>query len=135
MSTEDTKRLALDKLLLEIKDNKNKSINVIHNWLCEQSDNDLFQNILKKDKTIIDAFKYCTEKARKLAVSNCAMVEDTTVYQWIVDYYADDTIVIKQNKKTSVHSHSQITPTKPITFSSNNEESKGKEQLSLLDFL
>ena len=38
---------------------------------------------------IKDCFKYVEEQARKQAVNNCAMVEDSVVYKWARDYYIE----------------------------------------------
>lgn len=47
-----------------------------------------------------DCFKYITEQARKQAVNNCAMVEDSVVYKWAGDYYIE--ILPKEATKKEV---------------------------------
>lgn len=43
--------------------------------------------VLDKKKTLRDCLVKITEKARGLAQNNAAMVEDSTVYGWVEEYY------------------------------------------------
>ena len=50
MST-DIKQQALDKMLKEMNQEHSPSEDRIHNWICEQDDDELFQGILKDGYT------------------------------------------------------------------------------------
>ncbi len=60
------KQQALDKMLKEMEQEHSLSEDRIHNWLCEQEDDDLFQGVLKEGYTIKAALKYVSNKARSL---------------------------------------------------------------------
>lgn len=80
--------LALEKMLAEMNDNNSQSVERIHQWLCKQTNQDLFKGILTDGKTMNGALTYCSQKAQELAKNDrFAMVEDDTVYQWVSDYF------------------------------------------------
>ena len=63
---QENKELALSKMLEEMNEKHSASEDKIHNWLCDQDDNEvLMQNILKEGKTIKGALDYAKAKARK----------------------------------------------------------------------
>lgn len=79
---------ALEKMLLEMKTNKSQQIESVHQWLCKQTNQELFQGILTEGKTIKGALTYCSKKAQEQAQKgHFAIVEDDTVFQWIADYF------------------------------------------------
>ncbi|GEM_PF-363304 len=84
----DTITQALEKMLVEMKENKSQQIELVHQWLCQQTNQELFQGILTEGKTIKGALTYCSKKAQEQAKNEAfAMVEDDTVFQWIADYF------------------------------------------------
>lgn len=79
---------ALEKMLSEIKQESSQPIERIHQWLCKQTNQELFKGILTEDKTLKGAFTYCSDQARKTAKNSpSVMVEDDTVFQWVSDYF------------------------------------------------
>ena len=59
-----------------------------YQWLCKQTNQELFKGILTDGKTIKGALEYCSKKAQEHAKNEqFAMIEDDTVYQWIMDYF------------------------------------------------
>lgn len=63
----DIKQQALDKMLKEMNQEHSPSEDRIHNWICEQDDDELFQGILKDDYTIKCSLDYAKGKAREFA--------------------------------------------------------------------
>lgn len=51
------------------------------------------------EKNIHDCFKYVTAKARKQAVGNCAMIEDSVVFSWAHHYYIESKETIDEEMK------------------------------------
>lgn len=91
----ETKQQALNKMLEELNTKHSPGVDQIHNWICEQDDENLFTNILKDGKTIANAIQYAAGKARKNAMSGVAFATDEEVYQWIVEYFASDKTEVK----------------------------------------
>ncbi|MDR2277691.1 MAG: PcfK-like family protein, partial [Vagococcus sp.] len=79
---------ALEKMLSEIKQESSQPIERIHQWLCKQTNQELFKGILTEGKTLKGAYAYCTSRAKEMAKSGSSfMVEDETVFQWVSDYF------------------------------------------------
>lgn len=89
---EELKAKALEKMLVEMNVKHSPAIDRIHNWLCNQDDDVMMQNILKDGKTITGSFNYAKSKAQKEAENGVACIEDSTVYDWIKEYFASDAI-------------------------------------------
>lgn len=89
---ETLKEKALAKMLEEMNHEHSAAEDRIHNWLCEQNDETLFDNIIKEGKSIAGALRFAQNKARKKAINNVTVVEDQTVYDWVVEYFAVDKI-------------------------------------------
>ena len=62
----------------------------VKRYLDDLSEKDECLRTLYIPFKIKDCFKYVTEQARKQAVNNCAMVEDSVVYKWARDYYIEE---------------------------------------------
>lgn len=73
---------------------------LIKKYLDKQVENDTALKNVYVPAKIKDCFKYITELARKQAVNNCAMIEDSQVYKWARDYYLE--ALSKENDKNSV---------------------------------
>ena len=131
----EIKKKALDKMLIEIKGNKQKAVDQIHNWLCEQEDDELFKNVLKENKNLDAAFTYCSNRARKVAISGVACVDDSTVFGWVVDYYANEDSGVKKIKKVKGPKVVKAPKKEKAVKKVDDEWAKEKEQLSLLDFI
>ncbi|OFI49556.1 hypothetical protein BG261_02965 [Floricoccus tropicus] len=85
---------ALKKMLKEVEHTSYEPIHTIHNWLCDQDDEELFISILKSGKTISNAFNYAGSKSREQAFEGCAMVEHDQVFEWVREYYLSDATAV-----------------------------------------
>ncbi|RXA88166.1 Cas9 inhibitor AcrIIA9 family protein [Enterococcus hirae] len=82
------KNKALEKMLEEMKQKHSDTEDCIHSWLCQQHEDELFQGVLKKDRTIKGAVAYCLSQAKKQAgKSQSAMVSDEVVFFWVREYF------------------------------------------------
>ena len=72
----------------------------VKRYLDDLSEKDECLKMLYVPSKIKDCFKYISEQARKYAVNNCAIVENTVVYKWARDYYIE--ILPKEAKKDTV---------------------------------
>lgn len=86
---------AIEKMLKEMKKKHTPTEDVIHNWLCDQEDEELFKGILKDDRSIKGSVQYCSSKASEIKNGNCAMVDDTTVFGWVREYFISDEVKVK----------------------------------------
>mgnify|MGYP003087594565 FL=1 len=113
--------MAFDKLNEEMNSEHSPSEDIFHNWLCEQmeTDDELIHGVLKSDRTIKGALKYCSSKAIKLKTDNVACVDDQTVFGWVREYYVADKVEIKKS-----------VPAKVVTSTKQNVVSKTKKPVS-----
>ena len=133
----DIRKTALAKMLKEMQEKHSGAEDAIHNWLCDQDDETLLQGTLKEGCTIKGAMQYCVSQAEKQKTGNAAMVDDQTVFSWVIKYFVSGdqieagntppavAVVTKPAAKAKAESKRKETPEKP----------KEQEQLSLLDFL
>jgi len=98
----EIKQKALAKMNEEMSQKHSPAVDVIHNWLCDQTDDGLFENICQDGKTIKAAFEYCVNNASKNKENNCAMIADSVVFGWVVDYFKSDLKEIKSSVKAEV---------------------------------
>lgn len=90
-STLTAQEQALEKMLKELETEHDDTVEYIHNWLCKQNDESLFQGILKEDRTIKGAVTYCMGKAKEQAENQTsAMVPDEVAFNWIKEYFMLD---------------------------------------------
>lgn len=128
----EIKNKALEKMLTEMNEKHSDAEDTIHNWLCDQVDDTLFQGILKEGRTIKGAMQYCTTQAAKQKSGNVAMVSHETVFGWVWKYFTDEKIPKNLNKvKTKVVASK---PKKVVKKKEAVEKLNG-EQLDLLSFL
>ena len=59
----EIKQRALEKMNEEMNKPHIFAVDAIHNWLCIQEDDELFECICKEWKTIESAYTYCPNKA------------------------------------------------------------------------
>lgn len=112
----DYKNQALDKMLDEMKKKHSDTEDAIHSWLCNQEEEQLFQGVLKKGRTIKGAVSYCLSKAQKQAGTNhAAMISDATVFSWVREYFLLE----------KIEEHSVQGTVKP----SKRKEKKGKKEM------
>ena len=114
----EIKQKALAKMNEEMSQKHSPAVDVIHNWLCDQTDDGLFENICQDGKTIKAAFEYCVNNASKNKENNCAMIADSVVFGWVVDYFNSDLQEVKSNVTASVTTSNDKKPTE------NKESSK-----------
>lgn len=114
----------------------NRSEDAVHNWLCDQEDEKLFEGILKEGRTIRGAMQYCMSQALKQRDGIGAMVDDPTVFGWVVQYFTDDSIPKNQNNvQAKVETTAPIKKSKPKKKKEKIEPIESGEQLNLLSFL
>lgn len=89
----EIKEKALAKLLEELNKPHDLALDRIHNWICGQEDEELFQGILKERYSLTCALKYAKEKARKFAENGVACIDDETVFGWIREYFISNSQV------------------------------------------
>lgn len=63
---------------------------LVKRYLDKQTETDTALKSLYVPSKIKDCFRFITEQARKQAVNNCAMIEDSQVYKWARDYYLEE---------------------------------------------
>jgi phage protein len=107
----EVKQRALEKMNEEMSQKHLLAIDAIHNWLCDQNDDDLFEKICQDGKTIKAAFEYCVNNASKNKENNCAMIADSVVFGWVVDYFNSDLQEVKSNVTASVTTSNDKKPT------------------------
>lgn len=86
----EIKQRALEKMNEEMNQKHSRTIDAIHNWLCEQEDDELFEKICQEGKTIADAYRYCHNKSSEYRDGDCAMVSNDIVFGWVVDYFKSE---------------------------------------------
>ena len=89
----EIKEKALAKLLEELNQPHDLALDRIHNWICDQEDEELFQGVLKERYSLTCALKYAKEKARNFAENGVACIDDETVFGWIRDYFISNSQV------------------------------------------
>jgi phage protein len=136
----EIKDKALAKMNEEMSKGHSRSIDAIHNWLCDQEDDELFEKICQEGKTISDAYRYCHNKSSEYRDGDCAMVSDDIVFGWIVDYfksslqevkeaYLDRSKVIDDKK----HAKKKETPKNNVKTSQKEKEKADFERISLFE--
>lgn len=136
----EIKDKALAKMNEEMSEGHSRSIDAIHNWLCDQEDDELFENICQEGKTISDAYRYCHNKSSEYRDGDCAMVSDDIVFGWVVDYfksslqevkeaYLDRSKVIDDKK----HAKKKETPKNNVKTSQKEKEKADFERISLFE--
>ena len=84
---------------IDAKDNNKLAI---AKYLTDRTfaDSALDEACKKENKTLDGVMKYITQEAKKLAVGGCAMVEDSTVYEWAVHYILEDSLDCEKKEPT-----------------------------------
>ncbi|HAM1543321.1 TPA: hypothetical protein H9398_001806 [Listeria monocytogenes] len=128
---------ALNKMLTEMNEKHSGAEDAVHNWLCTQEEEAIFEGILKDDRSISGAVKYCTSRASKHQAEGVAMIDDKTVFSWVKKYFISEKV-----KKSSVKATVKATATKQEKAKVKAKKKpkkttmqEGYEQLDLLDFL
>ncbi|EAE9328144.1 hypothetical protein BWG24_04090 [Listeria monocytogenes] len=134
------KEQALNKMLTEMNEAHSGAEDAIHNWLCTQEEEAVFEGIMKDDRSIKGAVNYCSSRASKHQADGVAMIDDKTVFSWVKKYFISEKV-----PKSSVKATVKATETKPETAKVKAKKKtkktkkttahEGYEQLDLLDFL
>ncbi|MDE6292847.1 MAG: PcfK-like family protein [Bacilli bacterium] len=113
-------RIKEQYLSLEDKDD---SIKKIVKYLMSQSNMD--ELFLKEEKNLTKMMEYIKKEARKQAVNNIAVIEDSQVYEWAINYFSKSDDELGINK--------QPTPIKTNTKKADKakNEDENKDQLKL----
>ena len=98
----EIKQKAIAKMNNEMSQKHSPAVDVIHNFLCDQNDDELFENICKDGKSIADAYAYCVNKASEQRDGNCAMISDSVVFGWVVDYFNSELTAVKSKSAVNV---------------------------------
>ncbi|EPD6875500.1 Cas9 inhibitor AcrIIA9 family protein [Listeria monocytogenes] len=128
---------ALNKMLTEMNEAHSGAEDVIHNWLCNQVEEAIFEGIMKDDRSISGAVKYCSSRASKHQAEGVAMIDDKTVFSWVKKYFISEKVpksTVKATVKTTATKPKKAkvkAKKKPVKTTMN----EGYEQLDLLDFL
>ncbi len=129
------------KMLKEMLEAHSQMEENIHNWLCQQEDEELLKGVLKEEKSIKSAIRYCYSQASRSQVGGCAIIKDETVYSWVEEYFKLPVTVFKNEKaKTEKESKQESKQAKtPVNIQPIKKKEPVKmmegEQLDLLDFL
>lgn len=97
----ELKMKAMEKMLIEMNEKHSGAEDAIHNWLCDQEDELLFEGILKVDRSIKGAIKYCTSQASKQKNGNVAMIDNETVFGWVKKYFITKKVAKSSEKVTA----------------------------------
>ena len=98
----EIKQKAIAKMNNEMSKKHSPAVDVIHNFLCDQNDDELFENICKDGKSIADAYAYCVNNASKQRDGKCAMISDSVVFGWVVDYFNSELKAVKSKAAANV---------------------------------
>ena len=136
----EIKQRALEKMNEEMSQKHTRSIDSIHNWLCEQEDDELFEKICQEGKTIADAYRYCHNKSSEYRDGDCAMVSNEIVFGWVVDYFKSSLQEVKETYLYSSkgiddkkHAEKKETPKNNVKMSQKEKEKADFERISLFE--
>lgn len=130
-STLTAQEQALEKMLKELETDHDSTLEVVHNWLCQQTDEALFLGILKEDRTLKGAMTYCIAKAQEQAKNESStMVADDVVFSWIKEFF----LLEKLPETKTVGKVTTTTKKKPTKKSETKSERKEvDEQIDLFE--
>ena len=103
----EIKQKAIAKMNNEMSKKHSPAVDVIHNFLCDQNDDELFENICKDGKSIADAYAFCINKASEQRDDNCAMISDSVVFGWVVDYFNSELKAVKSKATANVSTNNE----------------------------
>lgn len=136
----EIKDKALAKMNEEMSQIHSDGEDAIHNWLCDQDDNELFEKVCQDGKSINSAYMYCHNKAADYREGNCAMVSDDIVFGWVVDYFKSSLQEVKEayldsSKGTNdkKHAEKKETPKNNVKTSQKEKEKADFERISLFE--
>ena len=75
----------------------------------------LAEGLKDKDKNIGECFSFVSNRAKKMATGNCAMIADSEVYAWAQFYYTQRREIIELELKQPAHNPTTTPISKPKT--------------------
>lgn len=99
---------------------------------------DFEAKVLSDDKSLNAAYSYIKDKAKALAVNGCACVEDSAVFDWLIEYYERDEAEYKAQqaaKKAKSKAKADKKEAKEEKPKEATPKPESEPQLSLLDFI
>lgn len=105
----------------------------------DMPDDNLADGLASKDKNIHACYQYVVAQARKKAVGQCAMIEDSVVYGWAHHYYIEPKEVIdaelhpKPKEKPKTDTKTATTPSPTKSKEKPKTETKPKKKGSYAD--
>jgi len=138
---QEIKDKALAKMLEEMNEKHSSAIDKIHNWLCDQDDDVLFEGILKEDRSINGSLMYAASLAQNQRYGNCAVIDETQVYEWAIEYFKSDKVPEVANVKANITTQEYVAQTKQKPIEKKKEDKTTKQhqqpqvegQLSMFD--
>ena len=127
------------KLLKELENNESFEMDKIHVWLNQNMSEEIAHGVMKEDRTIQGCMQYVTKRAKedfkKTSSGNGVhMVDDSTVYEWVNDFYTLENIEVEEIKaevkKPTIVGKVKNVIKKPKQATKTTE---GFEQLGLFD--
>lgn len=110
------KSQALEVLNMELATPHGPGVDMIHNMLSDMDDNELFEGIIKRGKSLSNSLQFAASKAKEFASNGIAGVPDEFVFQAVIEYFKSDetdvravaSLSIAPNKKGKVVSHDEM---------------------------
>lgn len=127
----EIKKRALAKMNEEMSKQHTFAVDAIHNWLCIQEDDELFECICKEGKTVANAYTYCVNKASDQRDGGCAVVADSVVFGWAAEYFKSDLKNVKAKATANVNIQRVNTneaKEEPKTTTRVSQKAKAKEK-------
>lgn len=114
----EIKEKALAKLLEEMKKDHGPAEDAIHNWICDQEDEKLFEGVWPT-RVHQRSFEILCKQAKSYKSGSCAMVDDSTVFGWVYKYFTGKTKKVEAIHATVVVGQQ---PEKPKSKKSKNRK-------------
>lgn len=127
----EIKQRALAKMNEEMSKQHTFAVDAIHNWLCIQEDDELFECICKEGKTVANAYTYCVNKASDQRDGGCAVVADSVVFGWAAEYFKSDLKNVKAKATANVtiqRVNTNEAKEEPKTTTRVSQKAKAKEK-------
>jgi len=85
----------------ELLKTNNSNAKIVAQFLTKYAIENNWTAVEDKQKTIDECWKYIVDEARKKAVSGCAAIEDSEVYNWAVHFYDETGKAVSEPKNAS----------------------------------
>lgn len=106
--------------LTELLVPKGKYQEMVVDYLLNYTAENNWNKVEESQKPFSECWKNIVDKASKLKDGNCAMVDDTTVYKWAVEFY-EGTKVSKEQIRATAPAE-QLRPDKPAKTSKKEQD-------------